>query len=94
MVTSDQVKCLEPMDFSCNWSSWRTNLKNNITGRTNFYWQDEAVRNIAERLDSLLDEKLCSKTREEELIKEMWDVASLDERKSLAMILLKLIKKG
>jgi hypothetical protein len=94
MVGSDQVKCLDCMDFSCDWSSWRTNLKNNITGKTNFYWQDEAVRNIAERLDSLLDQKVCSKTPEEELIKGMWDVASVDERKSLAMVLLKLIGKS
>ena len=94
MVDSDQVKCLECMDFSCDWSSWRINLKDNITGKTNFYWQDEAIRNIAERLDTLLDEKVCSKTPEEELIKEMWDVASVDERKSLAMVLLKLIGKN
>lgn len=53
-----------------------------------------AVRHIAERLNSLLDQKVCSKTPEEELIKEMWDVASVDERKSLALVLLKLTEKS
>jgi len=93
VVESNKAKCLNCMDFSCDWSAWRKNLKSNITGERNFYWQDEAVRNIAERLDSLLEQKVCLKTPEEELIKEMWDAARVDERKSLAMVLLKLIER-
>jgi len=44
-------------------------------------------------IDSLLEQKVCLKTPEEELIKEMWDAARVDERKSLAMVLLKLIER-
>jgi hypothetical protein len=94
MTESEINKCLHTMEFSCDWSNWRNNLKLNITGEKHFYWQDEAVRNIAERLDSLLDQKVCSNTAEEELIKEMWNVAGVDERKSLAIILLKLAEKS
>ena len=93
MAESDNIKCLNCMDFSCDWSVWRKNLKRNVTGEKHFYWQDEAVQHIAESLNSLLEKKVCAATSEEELIKEMWDVAAVDERKSLAMVLLKLTEK-
>jgi hypothetical protein len=94
MAESEVIKCLNCMDLSCDWSAWRENLRRNITGEKHFYWQDEAVQHVAENLNSLLNKKISAKTAEEELIQEMWDIASIDERKSLAMVLLKLTEKS
>jgi hypothetical protein len=94
MAISDKTKCLDCLDFSSDWSAWRKNFKKNLIGEQHFYWRDEAVKNIAERLDSYLDKNIDVKAPEEELMKEMWDVASIDERKSLAMVLLKLVEKS
>jgi hypothetical protein len=94
MVQPDKAKCLDRMDLSCDWHTWRTDLKANIVGDRKYYWQDEAVQHVAERLDALLDEKINPDKQQEELVKEMWDVASVDERKSLAMVLLKLAEKS
>jgi len=91
MIENSERRCLDCMDFSCNWSSWRGTLKDNLTEGKRFYWQDEAAQNIAMRLDSLLDEKVCSGTPEEDVIRQMWDISTPDERRTLATILLRLV---
>lgn len=92
MGESEKSKCLNCMDFSCSWSDWRQNLKQNITGDKHYYLRDEAVQHVAEQLNSLLDKAIVSRAPEEDLIRNMWDVASADERRSLAMVLLKLVE--
>lgn len=85
--------CIDCMDLSCDWSSWRRMLKDNLTEGKRFYWQDEAVQNIAAHLNSLLDEKVCLGTPQEDFIKQMWDISTVDERRTLATVLLRLIGK-
>ena len=66
-------------------------LKENLTGSKHFNWQDEAVQNIASHLNALLDKKICSGTPGEDVIKQMWDISTADERRTLATVLLRLV---
>ena len=85
--------CLDCMDFTCDWSDWRTNLKKSLAGEGHFYWQDEAVENMATRLDEFLEEKVCPESSEEELVKQMWTVSAPDERRTLISVFLKVIEQ-
>ena len=90
-MKDNKERCLDCMDFSYNWSKWRGMLKENLTESKRFYWQDEAVQNIASHLNALLDKKICPGTPEEDVIKKMWDISTADERRTLATILLRLV---
>jgi hypothetical protein len=35
---------------------------------------------------------VCPQTKEEELLKEMWDIATPEERKTLATLMFKMVK--
>jgi len=85
--------CLDCMDFNCAWSDWRTNLTKSLAGEGRFYWQDEAVENMAGRLNEFLEEKVFPESSEEELLKQMWTVSAPDERRTLISVFLKVIEQ-
>ncbi len=86
------TRCIDCMDYSCDWDTWRQNLHKNLTGNQHFYWQDEAIQNMAERLNAFINRELTINSPKNDIVLQMWDVANPEERKSLAMVLLKLIE--
>jgi hypothetical protein len=50
---------------------------------------DETLRTVAVKVGDFLAEKVCPATKEEELFKEMWKVATLDERKTMTALILR-----
>ncbi|HUL31624.1 MAG TPA: DUF3243 family protein [Thermodesulfobacteriota bacterium] len=76
--------------FDCNdWGTWRTNVRERIAIAHRFGVPDETIKTIAVKVGEFLSEKVCPATREEELLKEMWNVATPDERKALTALMLK-----
>ena len=81
--------CLATMNFAVCWADWRAGLKKTIK-ESRTYYLDETVQNLLSKLDNFLTQKVCPSSAEEKLIEGMWTVASLEERTSLAGILLKM----
>lgn len=76
------MKALEtrqPLDFVKDWEAWCGSIRNGI----------EMVR----KLRVSLNEKLSYTDPEEQLLKELWNVSSPEERKTLATVLLRLVQE-
>jgi len=86
------LKHIEGMDFSTCWLDWRKELKQSVE-HSRTYYLDETVRVLMENLDEFLSRRICGKSKEEEVINAMWDVATPDERKTLALLFLKIANR-
>ena len=81
-------QCIEVMDFTGCWSDWKDGLRQSIeSSRT--YYQDETVQVLLSKLDNFLREKVCATSIDEEVIEAMWDVATAEERQTIANLFLK-----
>lgn len=86
------VECVESLDFMKNWDTWRKSLHEGVVTAKKFGMSDEEIQNLAMQVGDFLNEKVCPGNPEEELLKEMWDVSSPEERKTIATVLFKLVK--
>ena len=75
-----------------DWNTWRKTLKEGITQAKKFGVSDETIQNLAVKIGDFLAEKVCPQSKEEELLKEMWDIATLEERKTIATLMFKMVK--
>ena len=85
------TKCLDSMDFVKDWQTWRETLHEGIAGAKKFGLSDDVIRDMSVKVGDFLAEKVCPATKEEQLLKEMWDVATPEERRTIAALLLKLV---
>ena len=86
-------KCINAMDFVKDWASWRGHLQGAIKRGRDFGMSDEMIRNLSVQVGDFLAKKICPATPEEQLMKEMWEVATPDERKTLAKLMFKLVER-
>ncbi len=85
----NSTKCIDLLDYTQDWSEWTAELKK-VIDSSHAYYNDETVQLLLKQLDSFLTRKVCTASGEEEIIKAMWDVASPEERKTMAILLLKI----
>lgn len=91
--TQEQVTmCINALDFTQDWASWRDTLKEAIATARGMGISDEEIKDIAVRLGDFLAEKVCAATKEEELIRDMWSVASPEERKVIAQVIFRTLE--
>jgi hypothetical protein len=83
------MKCINALDFTKDWTTWRETLKDGISTARGIGIPDEEIKDMAVRLGDFLAEKVCPATKEEELIKDMWTAADPEERKVLANVIFK-----
>jgi hypothetical protein len=86
----EREKCLQAMDFLKDWSAWRGSLSEAIIASRKFGVSDEKVREISERMQEFLAQKVCPATKEDELLREMWNAARPQERKTIASLFFRL----
>ncbi len=86
------MKSLRGFDWVNDWPTWRDNVKERIAVAHKFGVPDETVRAIATRVGDLLAKKASPTTQEEKLLKEMWNVATPDERKTITTLILKMVQ--
>ncbi len=89
-MTMETMKCVNALDFVKDWETWRTTLKEAIGEAKKFGVSDEVIKDLAVKVGDFLAEKVCPATKEEELLKAMWDVGTPDERKAIASMMFKL----
>jgi hypothetical protein len=88
----ERFQCVSAMDFVKDWDTWRATLKEAIGEARKFGVSDEVIRDLGVKVGDFLAKKVCPATKEEELLKEMWDVATPEERKTIATLIFKMVK--
>lgn len=88
----ERFQCLSAMDFVKDWDTWRGTLKEAIAEARKFGVSDETIKTLALKAGDFLAKKVCPATKEEELLKEMWDIATPEERKTIATLIFKMMK--
>ena len=86
-------KCINAMDFVKDWASWREHLQDAIKRGRDFGMSDDMIQNLSVKVGDFLAKKVCPATPEEQLMKDLWDVATQDERKTLATLMFKLVQQ-
>ena len=86
-------KCINAMDFLKDWGAWRGHLQDAIKRGRDFGMSDQMIKNISVKVGDFLANKVCPATPEEQLMKELWEVATQEERKTLATLMFKLVEK-
>lgn len=84
--------CLQGMDFMKDWETWRATVKDAIESGRQFGLSDDQITNAAVEVGDFLADKVCPGTNEEVLLRDMWNKATADERKSLASVLMKAMR--
>jgi len=84
------AQCIQSMEFSDKWEKWKKTFKESIqSSRT--YYQDETVVNLVSKLNIFLEKRVCSSSAGEEIVKTLWDVASPEERRTLATLFFRIV---
>jgi hypothetical protein len=87
----ERFKCLSALDYVKDWDVWRKTLKEGIAEARKFGVSDETIKTMAVKMGDFLASKVCPQTKEEELLKQMWDVATIEERKVIATLMFKMV---
>jgi len=87
----ERFKCLSALDYVKDWDVWRKTLKEGIAEARKFGVSDETIKTMAVKMGDFLATKVCPQTKEEELMKQMWDVATIEERKVIATLMFKMV---
>ena len=87
-----RFQCLEMMDFLKDWTTWRNSLKEGIAMAKKMGVSDEEIQDLTTKVGDFLVEKVCPATKEEELLKEMWEIATPSERKVIGTLIFKMVK--
>jgi sulfur relay (sulfurtransferase) DsrC/TusE family protein len=88
----EREKCLQAMDFLKDWKTWRASLNEAIAAARKFGVSDETIKDLSVKVGDFLAQKVCPATKEEELLREMWDLATAEERKTLASLIFKMVE--
>jgi hypothetical protein len=86
------MKCLRGVDWVNDWPTWRDNVKERIALANKFGVPYDTVATVASKVGDLLAKEACPTTQEEKLLKEMWNVATPDERKTITRLILRMVQ--
>lgn len=70
---------------------WKAFLAERVNQAQAIGMSDETITKLAYQIGEFLDEKVDPQNNEERLLKNLWDVGTEDERKSLASMMVKLV---
>jgi len=90
MDVNKKLQCINMMEYVGDWNEWRKNLRRAVSVGKKAGMSDDEIEGLATQIGDFLAEKVCPATPEEELLKEMWGVASPDERRMLAGLMVKM----
>ncbi|WP_018752403.1 DUF3243 domain-containing protein [Paenibacillus sanguinis] len=77
-----------------NFDSWKKFLGERVEDAEKVGISDETITNLAYEIGSFLDHKVDPQNESNRAIKEIWDVGTEEERKTIARLMVKLAKKN
>ena len=90
----EKTTCLSGGDFLKDWNQWRKTVYEAIQTARKLGMPDQLIMVASTKVGDFLSTRLCAATPEEALIKELWDAATPDERKTLGKLLFKIMEKS
>ncbi len=90
MDVNKKLECINMMEYVGDWAEWRNNLRRAVSVGKKVGMSDEEIEALATQIGDFLAEKVCPATPEEELLKDMWGVATPKERKTIAGLMVKM----
>jgi hypothetical protein len=90
MDVNKKLQCINLIDYVGDWGKWRKNLRRAVSVGKKVGMSTQEIENLATQIADFLADKVCPETPEEELLKEMWSVATIDERKMIAGLIIKM----
>ena len=86
--------CLSGGDFLKDWDQWKKTVSDATKTARKVGLPDKLIELASVKVGDFLSKRLCAESKEEALLKELWDAASPDERKTLGKLLFKVMNKG
>lgn len=86
--------CLSGGDFIKDWDQWKKTVGEAIKMARKVGMPDKLIEVASVKVGDFLTKKLCAESKEEALIKELWEAATPDERKTLGKLLFKIMDKA
>jgi hypothetical protein len=88
------TSCLSGGDFIKDWDQWKKTVNEAIKTARKVGLPDKLIEIASVKVGDFLSTRLCVESKEEALIKELWEAATPDERKTLGKLLFKIMDKG
>ncbi len=86
------LRNLKGFDGVKDWATWRTSVKERIAVGHRFGLSDETIRAIGVKIGDYLAETIFPTTHEEELLRQMWKVATPEEKSVIATLVFKIVQ--
>jgi hypothetical protein len=86
--------CLSGGDFIKDWEQWKKTVNDAIKTARKIGMPDKLIEIASVKVGDFLVNRICAESKEEALIKELWEAATPDERKTLGKLLFKIMDKG
>lgn len=77
-----------------NFERWKQFLSERVEQAHSVGMTDETIANLASQLGNFLADKVDPENKEERVLKELWDVADEQEKKTIARLMVKLVSNG
>lgn len=88
---AEKIEFAGNVDFIKDWSQWRSVFKDAIHRARNFGMSNEMIQDLSVEVGEFLATRIYPATKQEELLKEMWDVATPNEQRTLATLIFKIV---
>ena len=85
------AKCLSGGDFLKDWEQWKKTVGEAIKTARKLGMPDKLIEVASVKIGDFLTKRICAESPEEALIKDLWDVADHEERKTLGKLLFKVM---
>ncbi|AEF95049.1 hypothetical protein Desca_2211 [Desulfotomaculum nigrificans CO-1-SRB] len=82
------------MEIGENWHKWKEILGNDVGLGEKMGLDEETINNAAYHLGNFFANNFDPANKEQRLMKELWDEANEDERKSMAAVMTRLAHKA
>jgi hypothetical protein len=86
--------CLSGGDFMKDWDQWKKLVNEAIKTARKVGMPDKLIELASVKVGDFLSKRLCTESKEEALIRDLWNAASQDERKTLGKLLFKIMDKA
>jgi len=87
------TRCLSAGDFMKDWDQWKKTVAEAIANARKVGMPDRIIVLASTKIGDFLSSRICPESREQALLKELWDVADPKERQTLGKLLFKIMDK-
>ncbi|WP_438432512.1 DUF3243 domain-containing protein [Gorillibacterium sp. sgz500922] len=77
-----------------SFDKWKSFLGDRVEEAERVGMNDQTIISLATQIGNYLSDKIDPENQEERLLKQMWDAADEQERKSIACVMFKLAKNA